>query len=210
MDNITIHTQPLPRETEVEHIKQHKWLIHQILDKLETNDLYLKPEKCKFLKREIDYLGVIIGNSILKMDPEKLQGIVDWKTPLTPIDIQTFLGFTGYYQYFILNYFRIARPLLELTRKATPWRWGTRQVTVFNKLKDRMCADPVLMQPNFKCKFYLQVNASAYSMGTILSQKGNLTPTLAKHPYLGWTKEPFTILTEHTNLTYWKAPRNLN
>jgi RNase H-like domain found in reverse transcriptase len=123
-------------------------------------------------------------------------------------------------------------------------------MAVFKELKDRICTALVLMQPNFKCKFYLQVDASAYGMGAILSQEGNLTPTLAKHqkpvlhpivyysatftptecnydiykqellavmealyhwhPYLGWTKEPFTILTNHANLTYWKAPRNLN
>jgi RNase H-like domain found in reverse transcriptase/Reverse transcriptase (RNA-dependent DNA polymerase) len=250
MDDIVIHTQPLLGETEAEHMEQHKQLIHQVLDKLEANNLYLKLEKCKFLKKEINYLGVIVGNNVLKMDPKKLQGVADWRTPQTPTDIQKFLGFIGYYRYFIPNYFKIARPLLDLTKKVAPWRWGTRQTAAFNKLKNRVCAAPVLMQPNFKCKFYLQVNASAYGMGAILSQEGNLTPTLTKHtkpvlhpiayysatfmsternyniykckllammkalyhwhPYLGWTKEPFTILTNHANLTYWKAPRNLN
>jgi hypothetical protein len=89
---------------------------------LEANNLYLKPEKCEFLKREIDYLGVTIRNNVLKMDPKKLRGVVDWKTPQTPTDIQKFLGFTRYYQYFVPNYSRIARPLLDLTKKATPWQ----------------------------------------------------------------------------------------
>jgi hypothetical protein len=65
-----------------------------VLDKLKTNDLYLKPQKCEFLKREIDYLGVVVGKNALKMDPKKLQSIVDWKTPWTLTDIQKFLGFT--------------------------------------------------------------------------------------------------------------------
>ena len=68
MDDIAIYTQPLLGETEEEHIEWHKQLIHQILDKLEANDLYLKPKKCDFLKREINYLGVTIGNNVLKMD----------------------------------------------------------------------------------------------------------------------------------------------
>src|SRR5580693_9582246 len=138
MDDIAIHTQALPRETEVKHTEQHKQVIHQVLDKLETNDLYLKPKKCEFLKREIDYLGVIVGNNALKMDPKKLQGVADWKTPQTPTDIQKFLGFTGYYRFFIPNYSKIARPLLELTKKATPQHWGKKQAAAFNEQKDRM------------------------------------------------------------------------
>jgi hypothetical protein len=51
--------------------------VHHILNKLEENDLYLKPEKCEFLKRELDYLGIIVGNGTLKMDPKKLQGVAD-------------------------------------------------------------------------------------------------------------------------------------
>ncbi len=48
-----------------------------MLHKLEQNDLYLKPEKCDFEKKEIDYLGVIVGNGKIQMDPKKLKGVVD-------------------------------------------------------------------------------------------------------------------------------------
>jgi hypothetical protein len=71
---------------------------------LETHDLYLKSEKCEFLKREIEYLGVIIGNGVLKMKPKKLESIKNWATPNNPTEIQKFLGFTGYYRYFVPNY----------------------------------------------------------------------------------------------------------
>jgi hypothetical protein len=89
------------------------------------------------------------------MDPKKLQGVVYWKTLWMPTEIWKFLGFTGYYWYSIPNYLKIARPLLELTRKVTPWHWGMKQAAAFEELKNRMCTAPVLMQPNFKWKFYL-------------------------------------------------------
>ncbi len=70
----------------------------------DDNDLYLKPEKCDFKQKEIDYLGVIVGNGKLQMDLKKLKGVADWPKPNTPIEICKFLGFTGYYRYFIQGY----------------------------------------------------------------------------------------------------------
>jgi hypothetical protein len=251
MDDLAIHTKPKEGETEEQHRQRHQQYVHQILDKLEENDLYLKPEKCAFKQTEIDYLGVIVGNNQLRMDPGKLQGVADWQPPKTPTDIRKFLGFTGYYRYFIPNYSRIARPLLDLTKKSVAWDWGPKQFQAFEELKTRMCKSPVLTQPNFNKRFYLQTDASAYGVGTVLSQEGgNTTPSLRKRtkptlrpiayysatftpternydiyerellavmkslahwrPYLGWTKEPFVIITDHTNLQYWKSPQNLN
>ena len=250
MDNIAIHTKPLPSESELQYYQQHIMLTHQILQKLHNNDLYLKPFKCEFAKDEIEYLGVIVGKNQMCMDPHKLDSIHQWKSLRNPTEVCQFLGFTRYYQYFIPNYSKIACPLLDLTKKTVLWHWGPAQEGTFLELKTRMCSSPVLTQPNFKKCFYLQANASAYSMGTILSQAGKTLPTLAKcakpvthpiayylatftpmeqnyniyewellaiikslahwQPYLGWTKEPFTILTDHANLQYWKLPWNLN
>ena len=75
-----------------------------MLHKLEQNDLYLKPKKCDFEKKEIDYLGVIIGNGQIQMDPKKLKGVADWPIPRNPTEIRKFLGFTSYYCYFIKGY----------------------------------------------------------------------------------------------------------
>ena len=251
MDDIAIHSKKRPMETEEQHRQRHKLYVHHVLNKLEKHDLYLKPEKCAFEKDEIDYLGVIIGKGIVKMDPSKLKGVADWPRPKTPTEIRQFLGFTGYYRYFIPKYSEIARPLLDLTKKDIVWKWENRQQRAFEELKQRMCRGPVLQQPDFGKKFYLQADASLYGVGAVLSQEGkHLTPSLAKqqkpilHPiayysatftqternydiyerellavmkalahwrqYLGWTKEPFVIMTDHANLQYWKSPKNLN
>ena len=124
MDDMAIHMAKLPHETEEQHIQRHRTYIHRVLTKLEENDLYLKPKKCEFEKEEIEYLGVIIGKNHLKMSPKKLQGVADWPIPKTPTDVRQFLGFTGYYCYFVPNYSSIAQPLLDLTKKTTLWHWG--------------------------------------------------------------------------------------
>jgi len=68
-----------------------------MLDILEEHDLYLKPKKCTFKQKEIDYLGVIMGEGKLKMDLKKIQGVADWSPPKTVTEVRQFLGFTRYY-----------------------------------------------------------------------------------------------------------------
>ncbi len=65
MDDITIHTKPRKGETKEQHVKRHQNYTHHVLEVLEKNDLYLKPEKCEFEKQEIEYLGIIVGRNSL-------------------------------------------------------------------------------------------------------------------------------------------------
>ncbi len=108
MDDLAIHTKQCPGETKEEHQRHHKKYIHIILDILEEHDLYLKPKKCAFEQEEIDYLGMIVGQGTLKMDPKKIQEVTDWSPPKTVTEVRQFLGFTRYYRYFIPNYLKIA------------------------------------------------------------------------------------------------------
>jgi hypothetical protein len=151
---------------------------------LEANDLYVKPEKCAFEQEEMEYLGIIMGKGKLRMDPKKLMAVANYAKPKNTTDVWAFLGFTGYYCYFVPGYSQIVWPLLDLTKKTTPWHWGLDQEKAFLMLKRLMCMAPVLMQLDFNKKFYLQTDASGYGMGAILSQEGGpdtLTPTLTKH-----------------------------
>ena len=123
MDDIAIHTKPRPQETEEQHLQRHRQYTHHVLNLLEKYDLYLKPKKCEFEKEEIEYLGIIIGKGMLRMDKKKLRGVADWPVPKNPTNVRQFLGFTGYYRYFVPNYSKIARPLLDLTKKDVVWEW---------------------------------------------------------------------------------------
>jgi hypothetical protein len=183
MDDSIIYTKRCPGKTEEQHWKQHQELVHHIFDILEKNDLYVKPEKCAFEQDKIEYLGVIIGKGKTWMDAKKLMVVANYTVPQSTTDVHVFLGFTGYYQYFIPSYLQVARPLLDLTKKMIPWHWGMDQEKAFLTLKQLMCSAPVLMQPDFNKKFYLQMDASRYGMGAILLQEGDqdtLTPALAQ------------------------------
>jgi hypothetical protein len=74
MDNILI-------VTESDNIEDHIEMVSKVLQILADNDLFLKPEKCHFHKREVEYLGIIVGNGHVKMDLIKVKGIIEWPIP---------------------------------------------------------------------------------------------------------------------------------
>jgi len=173
---MAIHTNKQEEETDEEHLQRHRTYVKIILQRLEDHDLYLKPEKCTFEQPNIEFLGVRIENGTIQMDKSKLKQVQEWPVPMNVTEIRRFLGFTGYYRYFIQNYSAIARPLLALTHKGTPWHWTKTQQAAFEELRDKMCSKPVLQQPNFNKRFYVQTDASAHGVGAILSQEGGSDP----------------------------------
>ena len=87
---------------------KHTVKIRHFLSKLQKHDLFLKPEKCRFHQKEVEYLGVIIGQGSVKMDPVKVEGITHWPTPATVKDIRSFLGFCNFYHAFIPHFSNMA------------------------------------------------------------------------------------------------------
>ena len=75
----------------------HNELVMEMVKRLEENDLYVKPEKCKWKVREVEFLGVVIGPEGTKMEKEKVKGVLEWPTPKCVKDIQKFLGLVNYY-----------------------------------------------------------------------------------------------------------------
>ena len=88
IDNVIVGT-----ETE----KGHDELVAEVIKRLEENDLYVKPEKCKWKVREVGFLGVVIGPEEIKMVKVKVKGVLEWPTPQYVKDVQKFLGLANYY-----------------------------------------------------------------------------------------------------------------
>jgi len=149
----------------------HKLRVNHILDKLEKFDLFLKPEKCKFHQHEVEYLGVLIGNGSVKMDPVKVQGISEWPTPLTVKDVRSFLGFCNFYRAFIKNFSDIARPLNDLTRKNEQFIWSKERNDAFLRLKATCSSYPVLCTPDWSKQFVMETDASGYALGVVIAQE---------------------------------------
>jgi len=94
---------------------------HKVFQLLLKLDLYLRPAKCSFNQTLVEYLGLIISEGELRMDPVKLKAVQDWPKPKKVKDIQQFLGFCNFYHHFVQAYSTLAQPLFNLTKKDTPW-----------------------------------------------------------------------------------------
>ena len=79
--------------------------------------MYIKPEKCRWKVREVDFLGVVIGLERIKIEKVKVKAVLDWPVPKSVKDVQKFLGLANYYKRFVEGFAKIAKPLHELTKK---------------------------------------------------------------------------------------------
>jgi len=99
----------------------HDELVVEVIRRLEENDLYVKPEKYRWKVREIGFLGVVIGLEKIKMEEEKVKGVLEWPMPKYIKDVQKFLGLVNYYHRFIEGFASIARPLHDMVKKDKKW-----------------------------------------------------------------------------------------
>ena len=108
INNVTIRT---------EGKKEHNEIVEEVVKRLAENDLYVKPEKCKWKVKEVEFLGVVIKPERIKIEEEKVKGVLDWPTLKGVKDVQKFLGLTNYYWQFIKDFTVIARSLHNMVKK---------------------------------------------------------------------------------------------
>jgi len=151
--------------------KGHNELVAEVVKRLEENDLYVKPEKCKWKVKEVEFLGVVIGPEGIKMEEGKVKGVLEWPTPQGVKDVQKFLGLANYYCRFIEGFATVAKPLHDLVKKNKKWEWTEREEKAFKELKEKFTKEPVLAAPDIDKKMRMEVDASDYATGEVLSME---------------------------------------
>ena len=149
----------------------HDEIVEKILRRLEGNNLYIKLEKCVWKARKIGFLGVVIGPDGIEMEKEKVEGVLSWPQPKNVKNVIKFLGLTNYYRRFIKDFARVARPMNMLTRKDEKWTWGDNQQKTFKELNQIFTTKSVLAALDLDKEFRVEVDASNYATGGVLSMK---------------------------------------
>ncbi|KAI3723564.1 hypothetical protein L2E82_35236 [Cichorium intybus] len=107
--------------------EQHEQHLREVLETLRKEKLYAKLSKCDFWLREVQFLGHIVNEQGIMVDPAKVEAVMWWEVPKTPSEIRSFLGLAGYYRRFIQGFSTVAVPLTRLTKKNAAFRWGKEQ-----------------------------------------------------------------------------------
>lgn len=116
----------------------------------------------------------------MKTDPAKIQAVVQWPIPTSRSLLQRFLGFANFYRHFIRNYSQVAAPLTQLTSSKLPFIWGPEAGAAFSKLNELFTSAPILIHPDPKKPFIVEVDASDVGVGAVLSQRSGTASKL--HP----------------------------
>ncbi|GJX94873.1 putative reverse transcriptase domain-containing protein [Tanacetum coccineum] len=225
IDDILIYSQN--KEEHEKHLKI-------ILELLEKEQLYAKFSKCDFWLESVQFLGHVINNKGVHVDPAKVEAIRNWSAPTTPTEVRQFLGLAGYYRRFIEGFSLISKPLTKLTQKNKKYEWGTEEDEAFQTLKQKLCSAPILALPEGTENFVVYCDASHKGYGAVLMQREKViayaSRQLKKHEenytthdlelgavvfalrlwrhYLYGTK--CTVYTDHKSLQYILDQKELN
>ena len=153
-----------------ETLEEHASHLRTVFERLRTANLKLNPAKCKFVCKEVDYLGHVITPAGLKPSERNLAAVREFPVPTKLKHLRQFLGLTSHYRRFIHNYAKLAHPLYALTRKGAQYQWTAECEVAFEALKSKLLTPPILAYPDFSRDFIIETDASKHGLGAILSQ----------------------------------------
>ena len=214
--------------------EEHKLHLREVLGILRQHELKAKFSKCHFWRREVRFLGHVVSEHGISVDPSKIAAIQDWRVPTTVTEVRSFLGLAGYYRKFIRDFSKIATPLTQLTKKNRPFIWDVHCEQAFAKLKELLTSAPVLVIPDSLRPFTVYTDACGTGLGAVLMQSGRVVAYASKqlkpheknypthdlelaaivfalktwrHYLLG---ERFELFTDHKSLKYLFSQKDLN
>ena len=141
-----------------------------VLEKLREHQLYTKFSKCEFWLKEVGFLGHVISGEGIAVDPTKFVTVTNWEAPTTVGEIRSFLGLAG----FIENFSKIAKPMTELLKKDTKFKWTEECEASFQELKKRLVTSPVLILLDQNKDYEVYCDASRRGLGAMLMQEGRV------------------------------------
>ncbi|GJR00624.1 putative reverse transcriptase domain-containing protein [Tanacetum coccineum] len=191
--------------------EEHEKHLKIILELLKNEQLYAKFSKCDFWLESVQFLGHVINNKGVHVDPAKVEAIRNWSAPTTPKEVRQFLGLAGYYRRFIEGFSLISKPLTKLTEKNKKYEWGTEEDEAFQTLKQKLCSAPILALPEGTENFVVYCDASHKGFGAVLMQREKViayaSRQLKKHEE-NYTTHDLEL--DHKSLQYILDKKELN
>jgi len=145
-------------------LKEHQIKFNRLAARLEKAKL--QPDKCEFLRKEVNYLGHIVSENGLKPDSKKIQVIKKFPWPQNKKNIKQFLDLARYYRRFIANFSEIAESLTHVLKKEEEFICTEEQDKAFIQLQHSRCGEPMLQYPDFTKPFLIMIEAFDRAIGS--------------------------------------------
>nr|GEW36893.1 reverse transcriptase domain-containing protein [Tanacetum cinerariifolium] len=145
--------------------------LDKMLKRCEDTNLVLDWEKCHFMCKEGIVLGHKISKSRIEIDRAKVDVIAKLPHPITVKGVRSFLGHASFYQRFIQEFSKVARPMTYLLEKETPFVFSKDCIDAFETLKKNLSEAPILVVPDWNLPFELMCDASDFAIGVVLGQQ---------------------------------------
>ncbi len=170
-------------KTREEHLV-HVWMV---LETLRHHQLFAKASKCQFVRSSVGFLGHIISERGVAVDPRKVAAVAEWATPTSCTDVRRFVGLANYYRKFVLLFSSLAAPLTALCSPRAKFSWGPAEKQSFDALKAVLTSTPVLRVWDPARPTCLLTDASELAVSAILEQpddSGAFRPVAFESPKL--------------------------
>ena len=175
--------------------------------RLKRTNLTGRPTKCFIACDEVEFLGHIAGQGIVKPKPDKVEAVQQAKRPMTKTQVRSFLGLVGYYRKFIPNFAAVALPLTDCTKKGEPnvLRWNDSLEQSFQTLKGKLATSPILQLPDLNKNFTLRTDASDAGVGAVLLQEvaGEMFPVAYASKKLNKAQRRYSVIERECLAVVW-------
>lgn len=221
LDDIIIVTQDFDKHLEI---------LREVFNRLSNSGLTVARDKCQFCRKSLKFLGFVVDDTGLHVDPEKVSAIVNMPPPQNTTEVRRIIGMASWYRRFIPNFSSVVAPITNLLKKNTKFVWSQECEAAFSSIKGNLVSSPVMCCPDFDKPFVIQTDASDFGLGAVLTQdlvdgekvisyiSRSLSPSERKfstvekeclavvwainkfRPYVEGTK--FTVITDHFSLQW--------
>jgi hypothetical protein len=161
MDDILIYSKS---------VEEHNMHLRLVLERVKEHQLYLSKDKCKFYNSQIVFVGYIISEEGVSIDPEKIRAVKEWRAPTCKKELLSFLQFINWLRPFIKNLADCSAELSDLLVKEKQWQWTPKEEVLFEKLKNKVIEAPTLVYPMLDEPFEVWTDASNVAIGGVLLQ----------------------------------------
>ena len=154
--------------------EDHDTHLQVVLETLRKEWLYGKMSKCEFWLGEVSFLRHIVSDERIKVDPSKIEVILEWKPPRNITEVRSFLGLASYYKTFVKGFSMTTAPITRLLQKNLRFEWSEKCQASLKILKAFLIEAPILTQPTYGKEYVIFSDASLNGLGCILMQEGKV------------------------------------